>query len=332
MHRQWGITLTSASKVAFIAGFDLFLTPIFGLFIPTFKLNADPQLSTWLAVVASLIGLFLLSGASLHDFEMGMGETLTLISTVFWTLHITYTDISTSYVDTMAMMCVQMGCVTFLSAATAIWVEPHQWFWSHMAAYWHWIFFLAIVDGLGFLLMAQGQTYAPPTHAAIILSLEGVFASVASFLFIGEHLSSREVLGCAIMLAATLMAEIGVPCLDRLSGDRPAYALTASALELAASKGTSPSKLGLGAADSKYGSKGASFLPPTVLSIIKATLGFYSGVRTAIGQLAFSIRNRFIKVKTSEDLYPSGVLPATMTPLRDEGLKSSEIADGANQS
>ena len=73
-------------------------------------------------------------------------------------------------------------------------------------------------------------------------------------------------------------------------------------------------------------------MPPTVLSIIKATLGFYSGMRTAIGQLAFSIRNRFIKVKTSEDLYPSGVLPATMTPLRDEGLKSSEIADGANQS
>lgn len=309
--------------MAFIAGFDLFLTPIFGLFIPTFKLNADPQLSTWLAVFASLVGLFLLSGASLHDFEMGMGETLTLISTVFWTLHITYTDISTSYVDTMAMMCIQMGCVTFLSAVTAIWVEPHQWFWSHMYAYWHWIFFLAIVDGLGFLLMAQGQIYAPPTHAAIILSLEGVFASVASFLFIGETLSHREVLGCVIMLAATLVAEIGVPCIDRIwtDGDRTSYSLTASSLELAASKSTSPSKLSMGVNDSKYGSKGASFLPTQVSSAIKVAFNFYSGVRSLIGLLAVSIRNRFIKVKTSDDLYPTNTLPVT----KEDTITNSNI-------
>ena len=295
------------------------MTPIFGLFIPTFKLNADPQLSTWLAVIASLIGLFLLSGASLHDFEMGMGETLTLISTIFWTLHITYTDISTSYVDTMAMMCVQMGCVTFLSAVTAVWLEPHQWFWSHMYAYWHWIFFLAIVDGLGFLLMAQGQVYAPPTHAAIILSLEGVFASVASFLFIGETLSNREVIGCVIMLAATLVAEIGVPCLDRLWLDpdrQTPYALTASALEHAdrTNKINSPSKLsGIGVSDSKYGSKGLSILPSPVLSVIKVALGLYSGVRSAVSLLAVSIRNRFIKVKISDDLYPPNTLPVALT-------------------
>lgn len=145
---QWGISKTTASKCAFIAGFDLFLTPIFSLFIPTFKarprsflcfssfpcfnfclaissnimstaetncrwpniknlplslfwhsvsplladaqLNARPSTSTWIGVVLSLVGLFLLSGVTIDDFEMGMGETLTLISTVFWTLHITY--------------------------------------------------------------------------------------------------------------------------------------------------------------------------------------------------------------------------------------------------
>ena len=167
-----------------------------------------------LAVSFSLIGLFLLSGARLDDFEMGMGETLTLISTVFWTLHITYTDIATSYVDTMSMMCIQLGIVTLLSSITAVCIEPHQWEWVHMYTYWHWIIFLAIVDGLGFILMGLGQNYAPPTHAAIILSLEGVFASVSSYIFIGEILSTREVIGCCIMLVSTLMAEIGVPCID----------------------------------------------------------------------------------------------------------------------
>lgn len=210
--------MTSASKVAFIAGFDLFLTPIFGLFIPTFKAHANVQLSTWLAVFVSLIGLFLLSGANLNDFEMGMGETLTLISTVFWTMHITYTDIATTYVDTMSMMCIQMGFVSFLSACLALYLEPHQWFFNHqwLYYYWPWIIYLAITEGLGFTLMATGQNTAPPTHAAIILSLEGVFAAVASYVFLGEHLSHRETLGCVLMLISTLAAEVGCPMIDNL--------------------------------------------------------------------------------------------------------------------
>jgi hypothetical protein len=64
--------------------------------------------------------------------------------------------------------------------------------------------------------MAAGQNYAPPTHAAIILSLEGVFAAIASYLFIGEHLSAREITGCTLMLVATVAAEIGCPAIDQL--------------------------------------------------------------------------------------------------------------------
>jgi drug/metabolite transporter (DMT)-like permease len=54
--------------------------------------NAKPTRSTWFAVGIAIWGLFLLSGATYDDLELGMGETLTVISTVFWTLHITYTD------------------------------------------------------------------------------------------------------------------------------------------------------------------------------------------------------------------------------------------------
>ncbi len=133
--------------------------------------------------------------------------------------------------------------VSFLSALLAIWLEPHQWFLSHMWGYCKnntstlyiiissssssfsifdvrlgpWLIFLAITEGLGFTLMANGQNFAPPTHAAIILSLEGVFAAVASFFYLGEVLTVREFFGCLIMLISTLVAEVGVPCIDRLS-------------------------------------------------------------------------------------------------------------------
>lgn len=210
--QQWGISLTSASKCAFIAGFDLFLTPVFASFIPTFKRNARPMPSTWLAVCISLVGLFLLSGLELEEITkgMGMGETLSIISTIFWTMHITYTDIATSYVDSVSMMCMQLAVVTVLSAFIAFLTEaPTTWSWEHITNFLPWLVFLAISEGLGFTLMAVGQNFSPPTHAAIILSLEGVFASVASYIFLGEHLSTKELIGCSLMLVSTLVAKIG---------------------------------------------------------------------------------------------------------------------------
>eukprot|EP00595_Chromulina_sp_UTEXLB2642_P000386 CAMPEP_0196762516 /NCGR_PEP_ID=MMETSP1095-20130614/2157_1 /TAXON_ID=96789 ORGANISM="Chromulina nebulosa, Strain UTEXLB2642" /NCGR_SAMPLE_ID=MMETSP1095 /ASSEMBLY_ACC=CAM_ASM_000446 /LENGTH=391 /DNA_ID=CAMNT_0042113663 /DNA_START=93 /DNA_END=1268 /DNA_ORIENTATION=+ len=214
--QQWGITLTSASKCAFIAGFDLFLTPIFSLFVPTFKRNAKPKPSTWFAVSISLVGLYLLSGSRLEEFEIGFGETLAIISTVFWTLHITYTDIATGYVDSLSMMCIQLGVVTFLSAIAAVFIEPQQWFFEHIIKFFPWLLFLAVSEGLGFTLMAVGQNFSPPTHAAIILSLEGVFAAVASYVFLGEILSTRELLGCSLMLLSTCIAKVGCGSYENL--------------------------------------------------------------------------------------------------------------------
>lgn len=214
--QQVGITFTAANKVAFIAGFDLFLTPIFALFIPTFKRNGKPTPSVWLAVSVSILGLYLLSNANFAELSLigGRGEMICLVSTVFWTLHITYTDIATSYVDCLHMMCVQLSVVSLLSATAAILFEPQAWFWHHMLSFVPWMLFLAVVEGLGFTLMAMGQHFSPPTHAAILLSLEGVFASVASYLFLGETLSSRELSGCVLMLCATMIAKLGCCHLD----------------------------------------------------------------------------------------------------------------------
>jgi hypothetical protein len=93
-------------------------------------------------------------GSRLDEFEMGFGEILAIVSTFFWTMHITYTDIATGYVDSLSMMCVQLGqtyplypslslserasdkpfigFVTFLSAFAAILFEPQEWFFDHI--------------------------------------------------------------------------------------------------------------------------------------------------------------------------------------------------------
>ena len=107
------------------------------------------------------------------------------------------------------MMVVQLAVVTFLSAVTALIFEPQGWFLHHILLVTPWLIFLAVTEGFAFALMALGQTFSPPTHAAIILSLEGVFASIAGYFFLDEILSYSELFGCFLMLIATLIAKIG---------------------------------------------------------------------------------------------------------------------------
>lgn len=106
------------------------------------------------------------------------------------------------------------GNRVYFSSIAGVLFEPQEWFIHHIIRYFPWLLFLAISEGLGFTLMALGQNYAPPTHAAIILSLEGVFAAVTSYFILGEILSHRELIGCALMLSATLIAEVGLGSIE----------------------------------------------------------------------------------------------------------------------
>jgi drug/metabolite transporter (DMT)-like permease len=87
------------------------------------------------------------------------------------------------------MMIVQLGTVSFLSTTAALIIEPQSFFLTHMVVFLPTLLFLAFVEGLAFLMMARGQGCAPPTHAAILLSLEGVFATIAEYIFLGTYVS-----------------------------------------------------------------------------------------------------------------------------------------------
>lgn len=207
--QQWGIKDTSAGKVGFLAGFDIFLTPMLALCVPSMKRNAKPSTSTWVAVAVSMLGLFLLSGTSMVDMEIGFGESLVIVSTIFWTLHITYTDIATSYVDSLQMLHCQFCVVAIISGAIALCIESQAIFMNHILFFAPWIVFLAVTEGLAFQLIVQGQHYSPPTHVAIIISLEGVFSAIFGFFILREVLSPRECFGCVMMLFATYIAKHG---------------------------------------------------------------------------------------------------------------------------
>jgi drug/metabolite transporter (DMT)-like permease len=64
--------------------------------------------------------------------------------------------------------------------------------------------------GLGYTLQVAGQRKAPPAHAAILLSLEAVFAAIGGFLLLGERLGGRALVGCALMLVGMIASETGL--------------------------------------------------------------------------------------------------------------------------
>lgn len=63
--------------------------------------------------------------------------------------------------------------------------------------------------GVAYTLQAVGQKYAPPSHAAIILSMETVFAVIGGYLFLQEILGFKEIIGCLLMLAGMLLSQLG---------------------------------------------------------------------------------------------------------------------------
>ena len=74
----------------------------------TLRITTAPNATIWFAVAVSLVGLFLLSGTETDDLDIGFGESLVVVSTVFWTLHITYTDLATGQVNSLDMINLQV--------------------------------------------------------------------------------------------------------------------------------------------------------------------------------------------------------------------------------
>ena len=80
------------------------------------------------------------------------------------------------------MLAIQWTVVAALSAFAAFFVESREWTIEHIIHFMPLLLFLAISEGVGFVLMALAQSYTPPTQTAIILSLEGVFTSISRYI------------------------------------------------------------------------------------------------------------------------------------------------------
>lgn len=198
--QQLGINYTTAGKAGFITALYIVLVPILGIFIG----KRIPKL-IWLCVAIAVGGLFLLCVKK--DLSVGKGDLLVLGCALIFAVHILVIDHFSSRVD-----CVRMSRIQFLVAGLLalplmlIFEEPT---FSGIIKAWLPIAYSGILScGVAYTLQIVAQKDTDPTVASLLLSLESVFAALSGWVLLHETLNLRELLGCVLVFAAIILAQL----------------------------------------------------------------------------------------------------------------------------
>ncbi len=198
--QQMGLADTDPGKAGFITALYIVLVPIFGLFL---KKKAPG--TVWLAVVLAVAGLYFLC------IKKGIGietsDLLVLGCAFCFTGHILVVDHFSQRVDALWLSCVQFMVVTVLSAFFALFFEEPD--LGNLTACLFPLFYTGLLSsGVAFTLQIVAQKGANPTVVSLMMSLESVFSVLTGAVVLREWPTEREFLGCGLMLAAILLAQL----------------------------------------------------------------------------------------------------------------------------
>ena len=197
--QQVGIKTTTAANAGFITGLYVVIIPIMLFLFGRQKIHW----STWTAAILAVIGaLFLSTGG---QFEPAPGDWYELAGAFLWAAHVIVVGKMAREMDALQFSIGQFLAAGLLNAMCGFVFETGT---SPLPAAWFSVLYSAIFPvGLGFTLQVVGQKTAHTTDAAIIFSMEAVFAALAGYLFLKEILVPLQLLGCALILAAMLLAQ-----------------------------------------------------------------------------------------------------------------------------
>ena len=198
--QQVGLLFTSVTNAGFITGLYVIVVPLLGLL-----LGHKTGMGTWLGCVLAVIGMFLLSVGD--NFQVASGDWLQLIGAFVWGGHVILVGLFASRHDPIRLAFLQFATCSVISLILAVIFEPIA-LDSIIAAGPALLYGGVFAVGVGYTLQVVAQKHAIASHAAIILSLEAVFAAIAGAWFLGEALQLRGYVGCALMLAGMLLAQL----------------------------------------------------------------------------------------------------------------------------
>ncbi len=197
--QQAGMVYTTAGNAGFITALYVVLVPV-ALF---FFWRERPH---WLSIVAvglAGVGAFLLSTGG--RFEVRAGDVLELIGALFWTFHVIILGKFASKFEPMSFSVGQLVVCGLLNLGLGAFIEPIP---AVNGSLLFAVVYTALFSlGLCYTLQIWAQRHTPPADAALILSLESVFAVLSGWLLLDERLTALQVFGCALIFVAVLLSQ-----------------------------------------------------------------------------------------------------------------------------
>ena len=206
--QQVALLYTDVANAAF---FTIFYVPMVPIIIYLFR-KKSIHWSVWPSVILCLIGGYLLT--NFYDATVRLGDTLVVLGALFWSTHIIFTGIIISkYNLSLTIGAIQTLIVAILSFFIGILYE--EFVWNNILMEIYSILYAGILSGgFAFVLQIYAQKNITPAPAAIIFSLEGVFATVAAWFILNQVLDINNILGCFFILCGVLLSQL-LPLIKR---------------------------------------------------------------------------------------------------------------------
>jgi drug/metabolite transporter (DMT)-like permease len=212
--QQVGLKMTTVTNAGFITALYIAFVP----FVAWAIIRTAVRPLVLVAVAVSLLGAWLLTDQGAAT-RLSAGDFLVLGSAGLYALHIVLVGVFQKAVHRPFFLSfAQYAVVALIAGAVGSAVEPVD--WQMVRAALPSIAYAGLLSGgVGYTLQIVAQRYTPATEAALIMSLESVFAAVAAAVLLGERLTLLAGLGCGLVLLGVVMVEI-VPILPRRGGGR----------------------------------------------------------------------------------------------------------------
>ncbi len=198
--QQYGILYSAVGKAGFITAMYIILVPVFSIFL---KKRAGIRI--WISVLIAVAGLYLLCMTGGIHFEKG--DIYLLLCAVMFSFHILVIDYFSPKTDGVKMSCIQfLTCGIICGICMFLFETPSL---TAVLEAWQPVLYAGVLScGVAYTLQIVGQKGMNPTVASLIMSLESVISVIAGFFILHQVLSRRELVGCALMFAAIVLAQL----------------------------------------------------------------------------------------------------------------------------
>ena len=198
--QQIGLVYTDAGKAGFLTAMYIVFVPFLGLF-----LGQKPGRNALLSLIPAIVGLYLLSCTSVSG--INKGDVLLLLCAVAFSVQILLIDRHCAGLDGLKLNCIQALVAAVLSVPWALLTETVD--ASRIASCWLPLGYAGVLSmGVAYTLQIVGQKRVAPSAAALLMSLESVFAALFGWLLLHETMTKAELLGCVLVFAAVVISQL----------------------------------------------------------------------------------------------------------------------------